>query len=422
MNAVGKVFWAPVMLFLSLGAIASDLTVRDLEGFKYARTVLFYKDIKLPKPVPPEKGGIETGAVFILGRYLPPPYEVTVEGVHVMINGVPCTSLMRLLETEEDRKQNLIREIINPVEFNLRNTYQKTKMNEGKEMADKKLREAIEKLDGFEFIGIERSMDENAITGIISHLWHSTINLKYDGRVPFKPNDNPEDAIKRYEADDHGDVKILGYDYIYGPYKQIIVHLSHPKIGSFDIEVESNKVEEWWTKTCGTKILQEKMFEIQSKYGCGEKENTRKEIREYALSLPWVKSFEFPVADISVFKLNGVDCQFSDGYHPENDESLPSIAEYEERIHNDAVEHRAPDIIKDLENDCALFFDHSYTVCRKNPELVPGIKSVMKNKTSSFPEAKSRLTDLFEKLKINISYECAVEFLSVYYEDLGELQ
>ena len=121
------------VVFFGIKSIGAQITWRDLEDFVYKQSIYASKDIPLPDPVPPEEG-ITSGAVFILGRYLPPPYEVSVDGVHVLINGVPCNQFNRLkkkTDAEERGERELDNEIKKVTEYQILDVSKKEKGRRG---------------------------------------------------------------------------------------------------------------------------------------------------------------------------------------------------------------------------------------------------------------------------------------------------
>ena len=396
-----------------------DLTYHNLKGFTYWKNILEFKDVKLPKPQLPKEGGISTGAVFILGRYLPPPYEVTVEGNQVLINGVPCTRLKELCLTEEDKTENKRRRIISPIETHAMDIYQRTKWYEGRETAERKLREYLAGLDDAKLIDIEKSDAEKSIVAIEIQIKTPSGEIK-KMKHALQGNEEVEKRVEHIKKQ-MNTYEFLGYEPIYDQYqangKMIIAKLNHPAIGVFNIEVESPRTERNWIDRESLSIISDKQCELKEEYR-GTSVNYSVELIEFASNLPWVKTFEIKKGE---WFING-DSLENIGYHHNclKEEQTATPEEIYEAERKEAQEFKAPQIRKSLKDNAAFFFMGREFAFRNEPDVVPLIREIIISAVSLI-EKRERLINLFLTYKKG-EHECkkAAEFISVFGEDWGK--
>jgi len=209
----------------------------EYEGFTHALLVQGFKDVRLPEAIPPSDGGISSGAVFILGRYLAPPYTVATEGTRVTINGVPCTSLRGLIPEAEKSTAMKRFDAMSLARERLIDAYQGAFWSSGREAGISALTAALEELAGYSVLGV-RTEEEK-------------------GEEP----------------------------------RRVLVRLTHEDAGEFSVEVEGPSAREWWIGRFGHIELMDEWFKIEA--ACGDHPQVAESrLIKYARSRPWVTSFE----------------------------------------------------------------------------------------------------------------------------------
>jgi len=428
MKLIGRVFVVIVALLSCMEAFASDLTLRDLEGFKRPQTILKYKDLKLPNPEPPSENGINSGGVIILGRYMPPPYEVMVssDGKHVLINSVPCTNLRELVNPGLNEKQLRAAMIKSDIEVELRNLYQRTKHFKDEKEAERLLLDKIENLEkeGFENLGITKG--ENEIFEVVAKVSGPWTDEPMEARVIIKKGDDPVAAIKRRVAMFKPEiVQVHEYKVISKILKKIVVHLNHAETEKFDVEVESKQAEKTWICNEGTKSIQDKKMELQGKFGHFSIDKIEKELTEFALSIPWIKSFKCKrdsrSDSLAGFEVNGVNCGFLLDYVPEDnqlekkslDERIEEYRQRQEIMRQETVEI-AERIKNMLERNQMIVFDHGFESLENYPDLLPSIRKIMKS-PSTLKEKRDGVLTLLRNGNKSI-YSLHAEFIAFFWD------
>ncbi len=423
-----KTFWVlAIMAFWCVESLAFEITSRDLEGFSYKQNILAFKDIKLPKPKPPEEGGITTGAVFILGRYLPPPYEVTVEGVHVLINGVPCTYLKRLLETEEDRKRIRHYEIAGSTENKLLDIYQRTKWYEGKNTAREKLEKFISELKDFKSLGIETRDVEPEKIFVMKMKEYKSFKT-YEIRINIADSRRDVDywiadceKTNKQRAEGRNISECLGYEIVEeeipGP-KKLIVKLFHEKLGEFEFEVEGPEVERHWIYSFGEKMIIDKTYELWKKYNY-DKSKAVKEITEFALKQPWVTSFEMVNESMGQWNLNGEFLpNLLDGRTISH--KRPTRVERDKGANEYALEYTIPKVKQALKDNFVIFFNNGILFGNNQIDLLDSISDIMKS-DGTLKEKQENLVFYLKKLMNDqTNSKIAAEFITAFWIESGE--
>lgn len=418
-----------VILALSFVACANsaDFSPHDLDGFVYKQSILNLKDTTIPIPARSIEIGITSGAVFILGTYLPPPYTITAAGNTLLINGVPCLDSIKLLPIAKSKDEEIVISLQYDAKVKLPNVYLSALFQQGSEEAERKLKEFIANMKDMSLSGIE-TVKADPSKYIILHNQDTTTGQSLrDFKIPLRDPDDLQKWIdhcneaKKQNQEGLNKVTCLGYDIVEMVDEDIpenlIAHLNHAITGKFDVTVDGSMIRDDWVITTGRILLYKKMNDLISSNNT-DLTTVCDQLAKFASEQVWVKSFEIIGNDPMVWILNGRNFNNhyflieSSGLNTETEEISKGI---------DASDHlnqyTIPRLEKLLKNDTACFFHNGQTTMNNFPNLLSSIQEIIHSELT-LNHRRSKLIEFFEAHGMGTPDAVkTAEFLAVFFKD-----